>query len=226
MSDDSFRALELELGDRYQIVRALGSGAFGAVYLARERQLHRMVAIKLLHADRAGSEEEQERLLREARTLANLSHPAIVPLLAYGETASTVYMVMPYVGGETLAQRLDREGPLDPREARRILIEIADALAYAHGEGVLHRDLKPENVLLERAGAVSDDVPPRVRLIDFGVAAFHTRDPGVNPRFETWGTPAFMAPEQALGETELDPCSELFSLGVIGFLVLGGRRPL
>ncbi|MFL5580912.1 MAG: ADOP family duplicated permease [Gemmatimonadaceae bacterium] len=222
---DSLRNLERELGDRYQIVRALGSGAFGAVYLARERQLHRLVAIKLLHADRADSTEERERLLREARTLANLSHPAIVPLLAYGETASTVYMVMPYVGGETLAARMEREGRLDPREARRILIEIADALAYAHGEGVLHRDLKPENVLLERAGAVSDDVPPRVRLIDFGVAAFHMRDPGVNPRVETWGTPAFMAPEQALGETELDPRSEIFSLGVIGFYMLGGRLP-
>jgi eukaryotic-like serine/threonine-protein kinase len=88
------REVERELGDRYQIVRALGRGAFGAVYLARERLLHRMVAIKVLHADRAWSDEERERLLREARTIANLSHPAIIPLLAFGETPNTVFMVM------------------------------------------------------------------------------------------------------------------------------------
>jgi predicted permease len=219
------REIERELGDRYQIVRTLGRGAFGAVYLARERQLHRLVAIKALHADRSARADERARLLREARTVANLSHPAIVPLLAFGETASAVYMVMPYVGGETLADRLQREERLDPREVRRILIEVADALAYAHGEGVLHRDLKPENVLLERAGAVGDDVPPRVRLIDFGVAAFPMRDPGVSATYETWGTPQFMAPEQAFGEPELDPRSELYSLGVLGFLLLGGQLP-
>src|SRR6478672_3448994 len=102
--------IERQLGDRYQIVRALGRGAFGAVYLARERLLHRMVAIKVLRADRAWSDEERERLLREARTIANLSHPAIIPLLAFGETPNTVFIVMPYVGGETLADVLAREG--------------------------------------------------------------------------------------------------------------------
>lgn len=218
------RAIERELGEAYQIVRVLGRGAFGAVYLARERRLHRSVAIKALRADRA-SEDDRVRLLREARTIANLSHPAIVPLLSFGESAGTVYMVMPYIGGETLAERLEREPRLDPREVRRILIEVADALAYAHGEGVLHRDLKPENVLLEPAGAIDDEVPPRVRLIDFGVAAFPMRDPGVLAQAERWGTPQFMAPEQAFGEPELDPRSELYSLGILGFLLLGGRLP-
>jgi predicted permease len=219
------KEIERELGDRYQIVRTLGRGAFGAVYLARERQLHRLVAIKALHADRAWSDDERTRLLREARTVANLSHPAIVPLLAFGETASTVYMVMPYVSGETLAERLKRDDRMDAGEVRRILIEIADGLAYAHGEGVLHRDLKPENIVLERAGAVDDDVPPRVRLIDFGVAAFPGRDGGVGATYETWGTAQFMAPEQAFGEPELDPRSDVYSLGVLGFLLLGGRLP-
>ena len=221
------RQIERELDDRYQVVRALGRGAFGTVYLARERLLHRLVAIKALHPDRAWSEEERTRLLREARTIAQLSHPAIVPLLSYGETASTVYMVMPYVSGETLSERLRREGGrLHYHEVRRLLIEIADALAYAHSEGVLHRDLKPENILLERAGALDDDLPPRVRLIDFGVAAFPTRDRGMSAGAEeTWGTPHFMAPEQAFGEPELDPRSELYSLGVLGFLLLGGRLP-
>ena len=226
--DDAFdpQQFERELGDRYQVVRVLGRGAFGTVYLARERLLHRLVVIKALNPELAGDEQERTRLLREARTVAQLSHPAIVPLLAYGETETTVYMVMPYVSGETLAERLRREGGrLDYREVRRLLIEIADALAYAHSEGVLHRDLKPENILLERAGALDDDLPPRVRLIDFGVAAFPTRDPGVSPTYETWGTPQFMAPEQAFGEPEMDPRSELYSLGVLGFLLLGGRLP-
>jgi putative ABC transport system permease protein len=225
MTDDDRAAVEGQLGNRYQIVRTLGAGAFGAVYLARERDLHRLVAIKVLRADRAWSDDERERLLREARTLANLSHPAVVPLLAFGESHGLVYMVMPYVSGQTLADRLALDEPFDADEVRRILIEIADALAYVHGEGVLHRDLKPENVLLERAGAVDDHVPPRVRLIDFGVAAFPMRDLGVNAARETWGTPHFMAPEQLFGEPELDPRSEIYSLGVLGFLLLGGRLP-
>lgn len=225
MTELETREVERELGDRYQIVRALGRGAFGAVYLARERLLHRMVAIKVLHAERAWSDEERERLLREARTIANLSHPAIIPLLAFGETPSTVFMVMPYVGGETLADVLARDGSVSATEARRILIEITDALGYAHSEGVLHRDLKPENVLLERASALGDSMPPRVRLIDFGVAAFPMRDAGVNARHETWGTAEFMAPEQAFGEPELDPRSEIYSIGVLGYLLLAGRLP-
>jgi predicted permease len=226
MTEDDRAAVEGQLGNRYQIIRTLGAGAFGAVYLARERDLHRLVAIKVLRGDRAWSDDERDRLLREARTLANLSHPAVVPLLAFGVgTSGMVYLVMPYVSGQTLADRLAQDEPFDADEVRRILIEVADALAYVHGEGVLHRDLKPENVLLERAGAVDDHIPPRVRLIDFGVAAFPMRDLGVNATRETWGTPHFMAPEQLFGEPELDPRSEIYSLGVLGFLLLGGRLP-
>ena len=225
MSEGDPVLVEQQLGSRYQIIRTLGAGAFGAVYLARERDLHRLVAVKVLRSDRAWSDAESERLLREARTIANLSHPAVVPLLAFGESNGMVYMVMPYVTGQTLADRLAHDEPFDADEVRRILIEIADALAYVHGEGVLHRDIKPENVLLERAGAVDDHVAPRVRLIDFGVAAFPMRDPGVAVARETWGTPHFMAPEQMFGEPELDPRSEIYSLGVLGFLLLGGRLP-
>src|SRR3954469_17794273 len=225
MTEDDRTTVERQLGNRYQIVRVLGAGAFGAVYLARERDLHRLVAIKVLRSDRAWSDDERERLLREARTIANLSHPAVVPLLAFGKSNGMVYMVMPYVTGQTLADRLTHDEPFDADEVRRILIEVADALAYIHGEGMLHRDLKPENVLLERAGAVDDHMPPRVRLIDFGVAAFPMRDPGVSATRETWGTPQFMAPEQLLGEPELNPRSEIYSLGVLGFLMLGGRLP-
>src|SRR3954464_4538930 len=225
MSEDDRAAVERQFGNRYQIIRTLGAGAFGAVYLARERDLHRLVAIKVLHGDRAWSGDERARLLREARTIANLSHPAVVPLLAFGESNGMVYMVMPYVSGQTLADRLGKGEPFDADEVRRILIEIADALAYVHGEGVLHRDLKPENVLLERAGAVDDHIPPRVRLIDFGVAAFPIRDLAVSAARGAGVTPHFMAPEQMFGEPDLDPRSEIYSLGVLGFLLLGGRLP-
>ncbi len=212
------------LGDRYQIVRRLGAGAFGAVYLAREIQLHRLVAIKVLHTERASNAAERERFLREARTVGQLSHPALVPLLAFGESAHAVYMVMPFVAGESLSRVLQETPRLDADSVRRILIEVCDAIAYAHAQGVLHRDIKPDNLLLE-APAPGDDAPPRVRIIDFGVAAFPTRDLGVGAATETWGTPRFMAPEQAFGEPELDPRSELYSIGVLGYLMLAGRLP-
>src|SRR4051794_40374924 len=122
LSETDFPDIERALGGRYQIVRSLGRGAFGAVYLAREVQLHRLVAIKVLHSERTASVDERARLLREARTVGQLSHPGIVPLLTFGETTDAVYMVMPYVDGESLASVLRREQRLDPTEARRILI--------------------------------------------------------------------------------------------------------
>jgi putative ABC transport system permease protein len=217
--------IEQLLGTRYQIIRQLGAGAFGTVYLARERQLYRLVTIKVVHQDRAWSDAERARLLAEARTIANLSHPAIVQLLAFEETTDAVYMVMPFIPGVTLHELLESGERFDADDVRRILIEIADALAYAHGEGVLHRDLKPENVLLERAGAINDPTPARVRLIDFGVAVFPGRDHGVDVKQELWGTPSFMSPEQLLGENTLDPRSEIYSLGVLAYLLASGRMP-
>src|ERR671917_47247 len=117
MADDPDRhALNEQFGGAYQIVRELGRGAFATVYLARERVLHRLVAIKVLHLERAVSDEERERFMREARTAAHLDHPGIVPVLAFGETPTTMYMVMRYIDGESLAGRLEREGRLPPDE--------------------------------------------------------------------------------------------------------------
>src|SRR4051794_36408204 len=113
--------IERELAGRFQIVRPLGAGAFAAVYLAREVQLHRLVAIKVLKTERFSSAEERERFLREARTVGQLSHPAIVPLLTFGETEHAIYMVMPYIAGESLAALLRRQEYVDPTEARRLL---------------------------------------------------------------------------------------------------------
>src|SRR4029078_7001562 len=133
MTENDRAAVEAQLGNRYQIVRTLGEGAFGAVYLARERDLHRLVAIKVLRADRAWSDDERDRLLREARTLANPRHPAAVPVLAFGVgTSGMVYMVIPYVSGETLADRLAHDEPFEADEVRRIVIEVAGAAAEIH----------------------------------------------------------------------------------------------
>jgi putative ABC transport system permease protein len=221
MPDDDRDALNQQLGGAYQIVRELGRGAFATVYLARERVLHRLVAIKVLHLERAVSDEERERFMREARTAAHLDHPGIVPVLAFGETPTTMYMVMRYIDGESLADRLTREKRLPPAEARRLLLDLASTLAHAHRQGVVHRDIKPENVLLTHGEAGRT----QARLLDFGVAAFQTRDLGMTASREMWGTPTFMSPEQALGEVDLDARSDIYSLGVLGYVMVAGRDP-
>src|SRR5687768_10483059 len=215
----------------YQIIRELGSGAFATVYLARERVLHRLVAIKVLHLERAASDAERERFMREARTAAHLDHPGVVPVLAFGETPTTMYMVMRYVDGESLADRMEREKRLPPDEVRRLLVDLSSALAHAHRQGIVHRDIKPENVLLTSgSGEVGDDPAVRTplvraKLLDFGVAAFRAHDLGMAATREMWGTPTFMSPEQALGEMDLDARSDIYSLGVLGYVMLTGRDP-
>jgi predicted permease len=221
MMPDAIESLGPELDAQYQIVRELGRGAFARVYLARERVLHRLVAIKVLEGERAADERERERFLREARTAAHLDHPGIVPVLGFGETGSTMYIVMRYVDGETIAGRLARDGRLDAADVQRLLIEVGSALGYAHRQGIVHRDLKPENVLL----ASDSSAPSMARLLDFGVAAFRTRDLGVGSASGTWGTPTFMSPEQLLGEIDLDARSDIYSLGLMGYVMLAGREP-
>src|SRR5918992_4756656 len=223
MADDPDRdALNEQLGGAYQIVRELGRGAFATVYLARERVLHRLVAIKVLKLERAVSDADREQFMREARTAAHLDHPGIVPILAFGETPTTMYMVMRYVDGESLADRIEREKRLPPDEVRRLLLDLSSALGHAHRQGVVHRDIKPENVLLTR----DDGGQVRARLLDFGVAAFQTRDLGMTAPREMWGTPTFMSPEQALGELDLDARSDIYSLGVVAYVMLAGRGPV
>jgi serine/threonine-protein kinase len=217
-----------DLGGAYQIVRLLGQGAFGAVYLARDRVLHRLVAIKVLRLERAASETERARFRLEARTAALLDHPSIAPILSFVETPTTLYMVMPYIGGESLAQRLQKSGRLSPELVRHVLREVAAALAHAHRIGVVHRDLKPENVLLTAGDDISVGGPaalPRVRLVDFGIAAFPNRDLGAGTVREHGGTPNFMSPEQALGESDFGPKTDVYALGVLGYLMLAGKLP-
>ena len=216
---DEERALvERELSHHYQVVRHLGRGGMGSVYLARDVALHRHVALKVLHADAEAIVESRARFLREARLSAQLNHPGIVPLHSFGETPRLMYMVMHYVSGESLAQRLRREHRLAHGETRTMLCDVAAALDYAHRQGVVHRDLKPENVLLCREAH-------QALLADFGVATRRSWDPVRGELHRAFGTPHFMSPEQAMGEVDLDGRSDIYGLGVLGFLMLSGRLP-
>ena len=209
-----------ELGDEFQIVRLLGRGGMGSVYLARDLTLHRVVAIKVLRWDLLASPDDSERFRREARTTGQLSHPSIVPLHRFGESPNLMYMVMRYIPGESLGARLRRVRKLDAEDTRRILADLALTLEYAHREGIVHRDLKPENILLEQSG---DAVRPMVA--DFGVAMRRSYDPPPGELRRSFGTPHFMSPEQAAGEIDIDGRSDIYSLGVLGYLMLTGELP-
>ena len=211
-------ALAKALGTHYRIVRLLGRGGMGAVYLAHEDGLDRDVAIKALPPDRAGSTEIRERFRREARTAARLTHPNVVPLHTFGEVAGTMYYVMGYVPGHSLAARLASEGPLPELEAKRLLAEIAGALAYAHQQGVVHRDIKPDNILLEEGSG-------RPLLTDFGIAKAVAGEESLTSTGSIIGTPSYMSPEQASGKGEVDARSDLYSLGVMAYAMLAGRLP-
>jgi len=206
-----------QLGAQYQVVRPLGRGGMGAVYLARDRALHRVVAIKVLRRERCADALERERFRREARMMARLTHPNVVPVHAFGESGDLLYFVMQYVDGESLAERLRREERLGAREVRRIMAELAMALDYAHAQGIVHRDLKPENILIDRQG--------RPLLTDFGVAALPSFEPLAADAGLAFGTPQYMSPEQLVGEHAIDGRSDLYALGVLGFLMLTGRLP-
>ncbi len=214
--DPEFMALQEALAGRYSLQRELGRGGMGVVYLAREVRLDRPVALKLLPSVYATRRELRERFLREARTAARLSHPHIVPIHAVDDVGDFVFMVMAYVEGQTLEQRVRERGPLPVSEAARILREVAWALAYAHAEGVVHRDIKPANILLEAGSG-------RALVSDFGIA--HVNDhPGLTGAAEIIGTAEYMSPEQASGEA-VDGRSDLYSLGVVGYFILSGRLP-
>jgi eukaryotic-like serine/threonine-protein kinase len=214
-SDETIAIRQL-LAPRYLVEHELGRGGMGVVYLATDGALDRLVAIKVLPATLAAVPEMRERFLRETRMAAGLSHPNIVPVFAVEERAELVYFVMGFVDGETLTERVRRVGRLPSADVARLLQEVAWALSYAHGRGVVHRDVKPDNILVERGTA-------RAFITDFGIA----RAAGVATMTrlgEVMGTPHYMSPEQAMGET-VDGRSDLYSLGVVGYFAVTGVPP-
>lgn len=222
-----FLDLQAALAGEYSLQRELGRGGMGVVYLAREVQLDRDVAIKVLPAHLARTAAARERFVREARMAAGLSHPHIVPIHRVGEVPaghpersegpSFVFFVMSYFEGETLGERLRTSGPLPPADATRVLREVAWALAYAHGRGIVHRDVKPDNILLEAGTG-------RALVTDFGIA-HGGEDPGLaTDPGKIMGTAHYMSPEQAASET-IDGRSDIYSLGVVGYLAVSGRLP-
>jgi len=206
------------LGTSYALERELGRGGMGAVYLARDLTLDRPVAIKVLPPELAVRPELRERFLRETRTAASFSHPNIVPVHAVEERGAVLCFVMGFVDGETLAQRIRRAGPLPAAEIVRMMQEVAWALSYAHGRGVIHRDIKPDNILIERATG-------RALVMDFGIARSATSaSAGLTRVGEVVGTPHYMSPEQASGDV-VDARSDLYSLGVVAFSAATAHVP-
>jgi Tol biopolymer transport system component len=208
------------LGDRYRIGRVLGRGGMATVYLANDEKHRRQVAVKVLHADVAHAIGAR-RFRREIDVAARLSHPHVLPLHDSGQAAGLLYYVMPYVAGESLRDRLRRGGRLPPAEAARIAREVALALDYAHRQGVIHRDVKPENVLLADGHAV---------VADFGIARAVSASSAAEEGTLTGtglvlGTPAYLSPEQAAGQAEVDGRSDVYALGCVLHEMLTGRAP-
>jgi len=208
------------VGTEYLIENEIGRGGMAVVYRGVDTRLNRTVAIKVLPPDVAFNQDVRERFLREAQTAAQLSHPNIVPIYSVHEKDSggLVYFVMAFVDGESLGSRLKREGlwPID--RAIRVLRDVADALAYAHASGVVHRDIKPDNILIDRASG-------RPMVTDFGIARAAAGETRLTVTGVAVGTPAYMSPEQALGEREIDGRSDLYSLAVVGYHMLTGETP-
>ena len=219
-SDAQLRShVDRVLSATYELDREIGRGGMGIVYLARDKRLKRNVAIKLLPPELAFRSEIRSRFLKEAETAAQLSHPCIVPIYSVDEKDGLVFFVMAYVEGDNLAKRIHDRGPIDPREVRRILHDVADALAYAHAHGVVHRDIKPDNILLDGPGG-------RPMVTDFGIArAISDGDNRLTATGIAIGTPAFMSPEQSAGDRDLDGRSDLYSLGVVAYQMLCGDLP-
>ncbi len=215
--EELLERLKSALASRYSIEYELGGGGMATVYLAEDLKHHRQVALKVLRPELAAA-MGPERFLREIEIAAQLHHPHILPLYDSGEADGVLYYVMPYVEGESLRDRLNREKQLAIDDALQVAREVADALSYAHSHSVIHRDIKPENILLESGHAV---------VADFGIA--RAVDAAGGERLtETGiavGTPAYMSPEQAGGGKDLDGRSDLYSLGCVLHEMLAGQPP-
>ncbi|MDF1502836.1 serine/threonine-protein kinase, partial [Roseisolibacter sp. H3M3-2] len=218
MSDPLRDRVVAAIGDRFEVGEELGRGGMSVVYRAREVRLRRTVALKVLPPELAFRSGVRERFLREAQTSAQLQHPHVVPVYAADETGGVAWLAMALVEGETLGQRMARVGRAGIDEARRLLAEVADALAYAHAHGVVHRDVKPDNILLDRESG-------RAVVTDFGIARAAEEELRLTVTGVAIGSPAYMSPEQAMGDAGVDGRTDQYALAVVGYQLLTGQLP-
>jgi serine/threonine-protein kinase len=221
MTNDYLRdRVTVAVGTHYLIESEIGRGGMAVVYKATDVRLNRHVAIKVLPPDVAFNGDVKTRFIREAQTAAQLSHPNIVPIYSVEDRdgEALVYFVMSFVDGESLGVRLSREGAWPVDQTVRVLRDVADALAYAHSHGVVHRDIKPDNILIDRASG-------RPLVTDFGIARAAAGETRLTVTGVAVGTPAYMSPEQALGEREVDGRSDVYSLAVVAYHMLVGETP-
>jgi serine/threonine-protein kinase len=203
------------LSGRYRLEAKLGSGGMSTVYLARDQTLDRQVAVKVMHREMSEQADQLERFRQEARSVAKLSHPNVVSVIDAGEDGGHPYIVFEYVDGETLKQRIGRNGALDTQEAIAYAIEIARGLSIAHARNMVHRDIKPQNILIDAEG--------RAKLTDFGISRQLEQD-GMTATGRVLGTTDYVAPEQAMGR-KVDPRTDIYSLGVVLYEMLVGQVP-
>src|SRR5438132_10054809 len=204
-----------QLKDEYEILDELGRGGMAIVFRAREKQLERDVAIKVLPFSLAFDKEFVERFQREARTAAKLEHPSIIPIYRVGKNGRVIYFVMKFLRGKPLSAVLGTRGSLPPAEIRQVLVQVARALAYAHKSGIVHRDIKPDNIMFDEHG--------QAVVTDFGIAKAATGGKLTGTGMSI-GTPHYMSPEQARAQ-QLDGRSDVYSLGVVAYQSLTGSVP-
>src|SRR6267143_2394429 len=215
---DVLESLRENLAPRYDVEREIGAGGMARVFLAVEQHPHRRVAIKVLDPE-VSTRLLRERFIREVDLSSKLSHPPIVPIFTAGEVEGLFYYVMPYVEGESLRHRLLRERKLPLEDALHIARDVADALAFAHGQGIIHRDIKPENILLSGTHAI---------VADFGIARAISAAGSLTltQAGQPIGSPGYMSPEQAMARGDLDARTDIYSLGCVLFEALTGEPPV